>query len=353
MRLNALALFSLALLHTVPGCTAAAADEAGTADGTRIAFGSCADMDESTQQTWAAILDQSPDALVLLGDTPYIDSTDPALQRERYAQFAATPGFVTAREATTIYGTWDDHDFGRNDTDGNLDGKGNSRAAFIEHYAPLGNATFGNGDEGVYTSFVAGNVEVFLLDTRYFAATTPSPFHRDHPTLLGGDQWDWLIRGLQESTADFKVLACGMIWNGAVRPGKPDHWGSYAYEYDVLMDFIGDEQIDGVVLVGGDIHRSRCVLHDSERRAGYAVPEFITSPMHGRIIDAANQPHPGLQFDAGAPHSFLLLESAENEAGVPTLTARIMAVETDDAGEPATVELFTFTRTLGELTADR
>ena len=43
----------------------------------RIALGSCADESEGTERTFNAIIQAAPDALVLLGDTPYIDSTDP------------------------------------------------------------------------------------------------------------------------------------------------------------------------------------------------------------------------------------------------------------------------------------
>jgi len=344
---------SIALCSSATSCAQTDTPQEDENATTTLAFGSCADMNETTGRTWDAILAAQPDAMVLLGDTPYIDSTDPDRQRRRYEQFAATPGFTAAREAMTIYGIWDDHDFGRNDTDGNLEGKENSRAAFIEHYEPLGNETFGNGEAGVYTSFVVGNIEVFLLDTRYFAATEPSLFDDDKPTLLGEDQWHWLVNGLEESTADFKVLACGMIWNGSVRPGKTDHWAAYPHEYDALLRFINAERIDGVVLIGGDIHRSRCVLHDTAESAGYAIPEFITSPMHDRIIDAANQPHDGLQFDTGTPNSFLLLETGKNDNGEPTLTARFLAANEDaEAGEEAE-ELFVFQRTLSELTVRR
>ena len=81
----------------------------------------------------------------------------------------------------------------------------------------------------------------------------------------------------------------------------------------------------GVVLVGGDIHRSRCIVHATEESAGYDIPEFITSPMHDRIIATANQPHPGLQFDTGSPNSYLLLETKTGSRG-NTISARFMAV---------------------------
>ena len=123
---------------------------------------------------------------------------------------------------------------------------------------------------------------------------------------------------LLASDADFKVLACGMIWNDAARPGKVDHWGSYAHELDALYNFIGENDIDGVVLVGGDIQRSRVVRHDTRSSVGYDLVEFITSPMNGRVIGAADQPHPGLMYDIGEPNTFLVL-TADSTATPTTL----------------------------------
>ncbi len=271
----------------------------------RLAFASCAKEDEGSSAVWRRIASLDPEAVVLLGDTPYIDSTDLAVQRQRYQEFAAVADFRRLVRTRSLYSTWDDHDFGRNDTDGNVPGKENSRRAFAE-YRP--NPSCGDETVGIYTSFRRGPVEVFLLDTRYFAATEPSPFDPQRPSLLGAVQWEWLMRELKNSTAPFKILACGMIWNEAVRPGKLDHWGTYPHERQALFDFIGKENIPGVLLVGGDIHRTRLLHHHSENSAGYRIPELITSPVHASVIETANTPHPALIHDAGQPNTFLLVD---------------------------------------------
>ncbi len=275
-----------------------------TASKVTIAFGSCAREDAGTARTWARLVQLQPDAMVLLGDTPYIDTTDLAVQRRRYREFAAQAEMARLFQSTPMYGTWDDHDFGRNDTDGRLPGKERSRRAFIEYRA---NPSYGNGKEGIYSSFRRGGLEVFLLDARYFAGVEQSPVDKNQRTLLGKDQWRWLKKSLKASTAPFKVLATGMIWNGAVRPGKQDHWMTYPLEREKLFRFLGQEGITGVVLVGGDIHRTRVVRHATSDVVGYDLTELITSPMHDGIIETANAPHPGLLFDAGEPHTFLLL----------------------------------------------
>lgn len=271
---------------------------------TRLALGSCAREDPGSSAVWRRMSASDPDAVVLLGDTPYIDSTVLDVQRTRYSEFAAVPDFASLLRTRPLYATWDDHDFGANDTNGRLDGKDNSRRAFIEYHA---NPSYGEDNQGVYTKFRRGGIEVFLLDARYFAGTEPSPFASGQPTLLGRRQWDWLRQELSASTAPFKLLVTGMIWNGAVRPGKLDHWGTYPHEREALFGFIGEERIPGVVLAGGDIHRTRVLRYETTETAGYPLTELVTSPVHGSVIDTANAPHPALVHDSGEPHAFLLI----------------------------------------------
>lgn len=287
----------------------------------RIAFCSCADEDEGTATAWRAMREEAPEVVVLLGDTPYIDSAELSVQRRRYREFASFEPMAELLRTTPWYGTWDDHDFGRNDTDGRLEGKEQSRQAFIEYHAQK---QYGEADEGIYTRFRRGAVEVFLLDTRYFAGTAASPVDANAKTLLGARQWEWLRRGLKTSTATFKVLASGMIWNEATRPNKTDHWMHYPHERDGVLKMIGELGVSGVVLVGGDIHRSRVLRHSCAELAGYDVPELITSPMHNSIIERANAPHEDLIWDSGVGHTFLILQTTLVE-GVPHLLAHFVA----------------------------
>jgi alpha-galactosidase len=307
----------------------------------RIAFGSCAREDESTAAVWRRMGQAGADAVVLLGDTPYIDSTELGVQQRRYREFAKAPAMAELLSHTPWYATWDDHDFGRNDTDGNLPGKENSRHAFIEYHA---NPSAGDGVQGIYTSFRRGPVEVFLLDTRTFAATEPSPFEPQRPTLLGAGQWRWLEAGLKASSATFKVLASGMIWNEATRPNKPDHWMSYPHEREALFRMVARHGVSGVMLVGGDVHRSRLLQHPAQDTAGYALWEWITSPMHGSVIEAADAPHPALVHDAGEPNAFLLMSFD---------TTCSPALATGQALNAAGDELFSRRVSVDELRSDR
>ena len=156
---------------------------------------------------------------------------------------------------------WDDHDFGRNDVDGRLSGKENSRAAFVE--ARTGGpwqGPYGSDGEGIHSSFRRGPFEVFLLDTRWFARTEQSEHDPEQFSLLGAAQWEWLREGLRASEAPFKVLAQGAIWQDK-KNGETDDLFTYWYERDALLDLVEREGIGGVVLLGGDIHVSRHLVH--------------------------------------------------------------------------------------------
>lgn len=292
----------------------------------RLAFGSCAhDQRFPSQPVWSRLVAEGAEVVVSLGDTPYIDSTDIVVQRRRYRELYGVPELRWAVGRTPYVATWDDHDFGRNDADGAVPGKEHSRQAFIEYHA---NPSYGDGEhEGVYTRFRWGPVEVFLLDTRWYADTRVSPVAADRLTLLGRTQWEWLRRGLKASTATFKILASGMVWNDAVRPNKPDHWMSYSHEREALFRFIGENRIPGVVLMGGDIHRSRALRYPTEKSAGYPLTELIASPMANRVIATANVASPHLLHDAGVEQSFILLT-----ADTTTRNARLQARCMDHEG---------------------
>ncbi|MEO2093681.1 MAG: hypothetical protein ABGY71_06425, partial [bacterium] len=85
--------------------------------------------------------------------------------------------------------------------------------------------------------------------------------------------------------------------------------------------------ISGVVLVGGDIHRSRILRHPTDESVGYPLLEFISSPLHDRIIASANQPHPGLIADFGTPQTWLELRIDPCAPALVTASLRSASAE--------------------------
>ncbi len=289
-----------------------------------LALGSCAPSDPN--RIWTRVLEEQCQGFVFLGDTPYVDTTDLKAARNKHLAFLSQPEIRGMTRSMPCWGTWDDHDFGRNDGHGDYEGKHTARTAFTEYRA---NATFGHDEggrpqpdrfgagRGIYTRFRYGPIEVFLIDPRWFSRTGPSWADPDQPTCIGETQWHWLKDALKNSDAAFKALTTGMIWDDK-RNSEKDDWHTYAHERDAIFDFIRDEKIPGCFLIGGDIHVSRALNYGP--RVGYDLWQFIVSPMHDRTIPSLNVPHPALRHSAVEPNVFLKL-TADTEAEPATLTA--------------------------------
>lgn len=282
-----------------------------------VAFVSCADA--TSDPVWARMASNRIDRLFLMGDTPYVDSTALATVRQKHRDFLRTPSLAALIRQVPTVGTWDDHDFGLNDGNGwnFATFKAITRQAFTEYRA---HDQYGTGSEGVYHRADAGPLEVFLLDPRWFSQTGPSPVDPAQVTCFGTSQWAWLRAALKQSRAPFKVLAQGMVWQDKKNTEIDDLY-TYWYERDALLDFIREEKIAGVVLLGGDIHVSRHLVHP--QRVGYDLHDFVTSPAHTAVIPTLDVYHPDLEWSSILDRQFLTM-TADTQADPPVLTVRYL-----------------------------
>lgn len=279
-----------------------------------LSFVSCVDIEPN--KIWEEMERLKTDAVFLMGDTPYIDSSKLDVVREQHRKFLQVPELAALASHTPVIGTWDDHDFGKNNGNGRnmRDGKSRTRRGFVEYRA---HSQYGDGHEGVYHKVDLGMIEVFLLDPRYFSQTEPSPVDPTQPTCLGKEQWEWLLKGLRDSKAPFKVLATGAIWQDK-KNQETDDLFTYWYERDALLDFVVAENIGGVVLLGGDIHVARHLIH--RQRVGYDLHDFVISPGHTRVITSLDVYHPSLEWSLVEGWQFLSL-TADGTNGDPKLIA--------------------------------
>jgi alkaline phosphatase D len=247
---------------------------------TRIAFGSCAEVDKP-QPIWNPILARQNDLFIFLGDNIYGDTRDMAVLAAKYAKFAAIPGVARLRATTPVLAMWDDHDFGENDAGGDYPQKEGSRQVFLDFWdEPPGSPR--RDRDGVYASYVFGppgkRVQVILPDLRYnrmpllkhevggadyetwaraqvsAGLELPGPYVRnpDHKaTMLGERQWQWLERQLEVPAevrlfgSSVQVLADFTGWEA---------WANFPRDQQRLIDLIRRKHANGVVFLSGDIH---------------------------------------------------------------------------------------------------
>ncbi len=290
--------------------TAAAADRAV------LGMASCISS-TSFDEVWQQVEKQRVEAFCLLGDSPYIDSNDLAANRRARRLFwGHLPTLRKLARSIPFWNTWDDHDFGKNDSDGLMPKKEDIRRAFVEYNALL---TCGQDGQGIHTRFRRGPIEVWLIDDRWFSQTASSWADPSQKTCIGMEQWQWLQRTLKESTAPFKILCTGMVWYPKGNREK-DHWETYSSEREAIFAFIQKERIPGVVLVSGDIHVSR--HHDYGReRLGYPLHECVVSPMHQSVIPSLDVPHPARVWSKPEPIVFLVLDATRERLDLRWINA--------------------------------
>ncbi|MDG1873496.1 MAG: alkaline phosphatase D family protein [Mariniblastus sp.] len=281
------------------------------------AFVSC--VNDSTDPVWKEMAKHELNLLCLGGDTPYADTGNLADLRQKHRHLLQRPNLADMGRSISVVGTWDDHDFGLNNANGKRDAalKSNTRRALMEYRA---HDQFGSGNEGIFHKTDQGALEVFLLDARWYSQTSASPVDANQSTCFGKTQWQWLLENLRQSKAPFKILLQGQIWQDK-KNGETDDMQTYYAERDALLDFIKTEKISGVVLVGGDIHVSRYLMHP--QRVGYNLHDFIISPGHTSVIPSLNVYHQDLEWSRAKPNQFLVM-SADTRKEVPVLTVKFM-----------------------------
>ncbi|NUO82452.1 alkaline phosphatase D family protein [candidate division KSB1 bacterium] len=315
----------------------------------RFAFGSCIvnrrQPGTEDGRVFEVMAQDAPRFFLQIGDWTYPDSTDSprnpqrvfsaemariqATYRSKYDSIYATQKILRIAPVDYVF---DDHDYMNNDAAATSyprpeslltinvspEIRTNGIRAYQELFPgyPLANA---NG--GIWHKFTFGNAEFFMLDTRSqrspnleaFVRNTetdsiefaPAPGHSmlaGDASLLGENQMDWLLRELQNSTADWKFMVSTVPFNRGLRgvidlsvslqdsfivlPGQgaqsllnvalgmSDKWVGFPEEQEKLLQFIHDRQIKNVIVLSGDTHTAAI---DDGTNAG--LPELMAGAL--------------------------------------------------------------------------
>ena len=288
----------------------------------RVAFGGGAGYTPWKERMWNVIADAEPDALLLLGDNVYIDTPKvPETQSYCYYRRQSRPEFRSLLAGVPAFAIWDDHDFGTNDcvAGRNPDHPSWKRPVWELFKRQWNNPDYGAGagKPGCYFAFTAGDVDFFMLDGRFFRT---DPKMAD-PTMLGLDQNLWLRTSLAASRATFKVIVSPVPWATGTKPGSLDTWDGFPAERKALFDFLAEHDIEGVVLLSADRHRTD--IWRIERERGYPLYEFESSRLTNVHV---HKIMPGAIYGYNAKCSFGLLDF-DTTLDDPELLFTVMSID--------------------------
>ena len=207
----------------------------------------------SNFEIFNSINKKNPDFMLWLGDNTYLREPDWNSRTgfiKRYSHTRAFPELQPLLASTHHYATWDDHDYGPNNSDGSFWLKETASEIFKLFWGnPNYNVT---GKGGITGFFQWSDLDFFLLDNRYHR--TANNNLTGNRQMLGKDQIDWLINALSFSQASFKFVAVGgqVISNGVVY----ENYATYPDERKYLLDKIREAKIEGVIFLDGDRHHT-------------------------------------------------------------------------------------------------
>lgn len=174
------------------------------------------------------------------------------------------------------YAIWDDHDYGPNDAGKSFIYKDESRSIFKNYTL---NPSYGEEGKGIYTKVSYADVDLFLMDDRFFRSESALSDTIDGKpnaakTFWGAKQLEWLKNAMLFSKATFKIIVTG---SQTLNPmNKYECMQHYPYEYNQLLQFLNDEKISGVIFLTGDRHHSEVIK--MPRAQSYPLFDITVSP---------------------------------------------------------------------------
>jgi len=295
---------------------------AGTPANFHFAFGSCQGFDTvppTNEDIFDIIVADKPRFFLQCGDWGYPDTTDNLptdssffagsfqnIIETYHARYSGAQIKNLMAQVPVDY-VYDDHDYVNNNTSRTSSSLSSDGQPFREfqfppstrrnsidaYYRFFPHYTLPDTAEGIYHSFRYGNIEVFMCDNRSARSPTLEALQDSGGTLyfnppaghsmLGQQQLQWLLNGLQNSTATWKFVITGVAFNKGYREmindmsgndtiqqtiipgvgtgkaafgGFMDTWSAYPDEQDTLINFCSQNNIKNVIWLSSDSHTS-------------------------------------------------------------------------------------------------
>jgi alkaline phosphatase D len=176
------------------------------------------------------------------------------------------------------YSTWDDHDFGPNNGTSNFENKDLTKEVFNKFWENPKDRP--DSIEGIFYKFSRADADFFVMDSRYHRVTNQHMF--------GAQQMNWLKQELKNSTATFKFIVSS---TQSLPHTYGENWSNYPLEKADFMNFIEEQQIEGLIFLSGDTHYPE--LNKIERKDNYTLVEITSSALTSPTFPGAKKMNQG------------------------------------------------------------
>jgi len=305
------------------------------------------------------------------GEIVLSDKTVLQAFRNKYSR-VFDENFQKMASSIPLMAIWDDHDYGQDNSDGTYPYKEEAKKVFKESY-PVYPFEVENG--GIYYKFSIADVDVFVLDTRWYR----SPMQNEDgegKKMLGDEQLAWLLNGLKGSNAAFKIVFSSVSMNdygGDTSSGRPgyDSWMGYKFARNKILSYIKENQIQGVLVFSGDQHYPSAhilnwqpplnAVSHSERKIEYslqdlgsAVFDFSASPLNykkatGHPLIPENQGNPAFSFEIFRPDWAIPKDTTEDAPLIIGSVYGLAEVDTESSPPKVSVTFYEWNPEIAEM----
>lgn len=225
-----------------------------------------------------------PDFMLWVGDNAYTREGDWNTRsgfQHRYTHTRSLKEMQALLGNTHHYATWDDHDYGPNDSDRGFANKQIASETFFNFWPTLPGKPLGEGP--VCQTFQWNDCQFFMLDDRWFRA--PNNDKDSTRPYFGEAQINWLIDALTYSKANFKFICSG---GQIINPARTkENYAIFPVERRQLLDRITKAEITGVFFITGDRHHTE--LSKLNRPGTYPLYDLTTSPLTSGTHNPGNE----------------------------------------------------------------
>ena len=254
-----------------------------------ISFGSCLNS-KKEMGILKSIKEFSPDYFIFLGDNIYKDSLNIEDKAKEYEKLGENNDFRAIKQNSKIYATWDDHDYGINDSGEEYTAKIDSQREFLRFFYP-DKLSEKMKSKGVYSSeeinFKKLKIQLIILDTRYFRTSLLKKYYFFGPyvsnydseaTILGKEQWIWLEDELNK-ISDLTLIVSSIQFH------NEDHgfekWSNFPLEKEKLFHLLKKSKKENVIILSGDRHISESFIIDGLNLKNFY--EITSSPLNNEL----------------------------------------------------------------------
>ncbi len=265
-----------------------------------MVFASCNDQNME-QPLWKSIIETESDVFIWGGDNIYADTDDMEIMQAEYNKIKTHPDYKILASTTPIIGTWDDHDYGKNDAGAEWNAKADAQQLFLD-FILVSKNDIRRSREGVYHaqtfSTPNGSVKIILLDTRYFRdplkeVTTEGVRYQawkkgEGGTQLGEVQWRWLEKELEDESSNFTVIVSSIQFLADEHGWE--QWGNFPDEVEKMYQTIKNAKANNIFILSGDRHLAEFSVAEVEGLP-YPLLDFTASGMTKTYPEAPVDPN--------------------------------------------------------------